>query len=104
MPAIEKPYVQLSIDEVDTVIHDPDGLYDPEFHDRYETFDAARDAALTSIEVMLDEADYDGEDHRAELERMHELLEHADSFADLQGQADFVSLLKRLVTESTIAA
>jgi len=104
MTPLEKRFVQLAIDEVDTIVHDPEGLYDPEIHDRYETFEAARDAALTSIEVMLDEADYDGDDHREELERMHELLEEAISLADLQAQADYLSFLGRLVPARTIAA
>ena len=70
MPNFDKPYVQLAINQVDTLIEDRQGRYDAETHDRYATFEAARDAALTSIEVMLDEADYDGEDHREELEQM----------------------------------
>jgi hypothetical protein len=104
MTTVEKPFVQLAVDEVDTIIHDPDGLYDPEHYDRYETFVAARDAALTSIEVMLDEADYDGDDHREELEKMHELLEQADGLADLQARGDYLAYLERLVTARTIAA
>lgn len=100
----DKPYVQLAIDEVDTVIHDPKVQYDPEVYDRYETFEAARDAALTSIEVMLDEADYDGEDHREELERMHELLESAESFADLKRRSGYKWFLKRLTPGRTVAA
>ena len=104
MPILDKPFVQLAIEEVDTVIYDPEGLYAPDLHDRYETFDAARDAALTSIEVMLDEADYDGEDHRDELERMHALLESSASIFELQRQAGYQWFLDRLVNGQTVAA
>jgi hypothetical protein len=104
MPTTDKPFVQLAIEQVDTVIYDPEGRFDPEFHDRYATFGAARDAALTSIEVMLDEADYDGEDHREELERMHDLLEPSESMADLQRQAGYQWFLKRLAAGRTVAA
>ncbi len=104
MTLIDKPFVQIAIEQVDTVIYDPEGRYDPEFHDRYETFEAARDAALTSIEVMLDEADYDGEDHREELERMHDLLEPSESITDLQHQAGYQWFLKRLAPSRTVAA
>jgi hypothetical protein len=104
MTTEEKPFVQLAIDEVDTIIHDPDGLYDPEYYDRYETFEAARDAALTSIEVMLDEADYDGDDHREELELMHRLLEQAEGLADLEARADYLAFLERLLPARTVAA
>ena len=104
MLATDKPFVQLAIDQVDTVVHDPDGQFDPEVHDRYDTFDAARDAALTSIEVMLDEADYDGEDHKEELERMLGLLESSATIADLQRQPGYQWFLKRLKKGRTVAA
>jgi NTPase len=58
----------------------------------------ARDAALTSIEIMLDEEDYDGDDHRDEPESMLSLLEAARSFEDLEGQSDYHRLLERLVS------
>ena len=104
MNDIDKPFVQISIDAVDTVIHDPEGFYDPDQHDRYETFETARDAALTSIEVMLDEADYDGEDHLEELRRMQELLEQSRSFDELETQAAYQGFLRGLVPGPTIAA
>jgi hypothetical protein len=99
-----KPYVHIAIDAVDTVIFDPDGLLDPEQYDHYETFEAARDAALSSIEVMLDEEDYDGEDHRDELERMHELLETSPSFEELEQQPLHCWLRQRLDPARTVAA
>jgi hypothetical protein len=104
MTTIDKPFVQLAIEQVDTVIEDRQGHYDPARHDRYETFETARDAALTSIEVMLDEADYDGEDHLEELEKMRDLLESSSSFFDLQSQAGYQWFLKRLVPDITVAA
>jgi hypothetical protein len=104
MPTTNKPFVQLAIEQVDTVIYDPEGRFDPDLHDRYESFNAARDAALTSIEVMLDEADYDGEDHREELEKMHQLLEPSESIADLQLQAGYQWFLNRLAAGHTVAA
>jgi hypothetical protein len=104
MPTIAKPFVQLAIEQVDTVIYDPEGRFDPELHDRYETFEAARDAALTSIEVMLDERDYDGDDHREELERMHDLLEPSGSIADLHRKAGYQWFLKQLAQGQTVAA
>ncbi len=104
MLTTNKPFVQLAIEQVDTVIYDSEGRFDPELHDRYETFDAARDAALTSIEVMLDEADYDGEDHREELEQMQDLLETSVSIDDLQRQAGYQWFLNRLAAGRTVAA
>jgi hypothetical protein len=104
MLATEKPFVQLAIDQVDTVVLDLEGRFDPELFDRYKTFDTARDAALTSIEVMLDEADYDGDDHREELERMLGFLEASTSIADLQRQPAYQLGLKRLETGRTVAA
>jgi hypothetical protein len=104
MSTIDKPFVQLAIEEVDTVIQDLEGRYDPEFYDRYETFESARDAALTSIEVMLDEADYDGEDHLEELERMHALLESSPSILDLERQPNYQWFLNRLAAGRSVAA
>ena len=104
VPNRSKPFVQLAIDAVDTVILDPEGSYDPEFHDRYATFESARDAALTSIEVMLDEADYDDEYHRQELARMHELLDGSRSFGDLAALPGYQWFLRRLSLEGTIAS
>jgi len=99
-----KPYVHHTINAVDAVAFDPDSRYDADRHDRYATFDQARDAALSSIELMLDEADYDGEDHKEELEQMLSLLEAARTFDDLQGQSEYRRLLERLVTGRPAAA
>ena len=64
------------IDVVNTVVFDPEGRFDGEQYDRYASFTEGRDAALSSIEIMLDEEESDGEDHREELERM---LGHLES-------------------------
>jgi len=104
MPIQNKPFVQLAIEQVDTVIHDPEGQYDPDLYDRYDTFEAARDAALTSIEVMLDEADYDGQDHLEELKKMQILLEAAATFADLQKKQGYRWFLKKMNPAKTVAA
>lgn len=104
MNPIAKPYIHVTIDAVDTVALDLEGRFDADRYDRYSTFDEARDAALTSIEVMLDEQDYDGEDHRQELEAMLPLLEAARSFDELEGHAEYRQLLERLNTSSSLAA
>ncbi len=91
-----RPFVHLSIDAVDLVAFDPEGRYDSEVHDRYPTFEAARDAALSCVELILHEGDYDGEDHREELERMFALLEAAPSFDLLADQSDYRWFLRRL--------
>jgi hypothetical protein len=96
MDSLSKPYVHLPIDAVDTVAFDPEGHFDGEQYDRYATFTEARDAALSSIEIMLDEGDYDGEDHREELERMLGHLESASAIEDLELQAAHRRLLDRL--------
>ena len=101
---IAKPFVHLAIDAVDTVIFDPEARFDPEQFDHYESFDAARDAALSSIEEMLDLADYDGEDHRQELERMYDLLETATSFDDLKRSAAYRGHVARLSPAHPAAA
>ncbi len=93
MNPLTRPFVQLSIDAVDLVLADPEGRYDPDLFDRYETFEAARDAALTSVEVMLDEADYDDESHRLDLEQVRELLESAHSFEELESQPEYQRFL-----------
>jgi hypothetical protein len=99
-----KPFVHFPIDAVDTVLFDPQGRFDPEHYDRYETFTQARDAALSSIEIMLDEEDYDGPDHREELERMLGLLESASSYEDLESRADHQWFLERLDSAQPVAA
>ena len=62
-----KPYVHLPIDAVDTVVVDLEGRFETDQYDRYSSFAEACDAARSSIEIMLDEGDYDGDDHRDEL-------------------------------------
>ncbi len=105
MQSISKPYVHLAIDSVDLVVHDPLGRYDADRYDRYASFTEARDAALTCIEAMLDEADYEDELHRSELEFMLGLLEPATSFdEDLMTQPDYRSFLERLEPTPSMAA
>jgi hypothetical protein len=96
MDRLTKPFVHVAIDAVDTVIFDPEGQLDAEQYDHYDSFAAARDAALSSIEVMLDEADYDGDDHREELELMLALLESSSSYEELERQAEYRRLISRL--------
>jgi hypothetical protein len=91
-----KPYVHLSINAVDTVIHDPEGRFDSDRSDRFATFSEARDAALSCIEVMLHEADYDDEEHRDELELMLGVLETATSYAEVETCPEYLWFLKRL--------
>jgi hypothetical protein len=104
MERASKPFVHLPIDAVDTVIYDPEGHYDPEVHDRYATFTEARDAALSSVEVYLDEGDYDGDDHRDELQRMLRVLEAVDTYEELNLQPDYHWFLARLNAARTHAA
>jgi hypothetical protein len=91
-----KPFVHLAIDAVDTVVYDPEGHLDPERFDHYDSYVAARDAALSSIEVMLDEADYDGDDHREELEQMLALLESSSTYEELMPHPGHRRILDRL--------
>src|SRR5262245_8069419 len=104
MESLSKPYVHLPVDAVDTVVFDAEGHFDGERYDRYATFAEARDAALSSIEIMLDEADYDGDDHREELEQMLGHLESASSIEELESQASYRRLLDRLAPARTVAA
>ncbi len=90
-----KPFVHLTIDAVDAVVLDQDGRYDADRYDHYATFAEARDAALSSIEVMLDEGDYDGDDHHDELRRMLRLLENAETFEALSAQPEYRWFLDR---------
>lgn len=93
---LPKPYVHVTIDAVDTVVFDADRRYDAETHDHYATFVEARNAALSCVEELLDEEDYDGDDHRAELVRMLALLERAETFDDLAAQPDYRWFLDRI--------
>ena len=86
MDRLSKPYVHVPIDAVNTVVFDAEGHFDGEQYDRYASFSEARDAALSSIEIMLDEEDYDGDDHRAELELMLAHLEASSGIEELEGQ------------------
>lgn len=99
-----KPFVHVWIDAVDTVAHDPQGRFDPEIYDHYATFEQARDAALSCVELLLDEGDYDGEDHRDELDQMRILLESASTFEDLERESTYQWFLDRLSPVSTAAA
>jgi hypothetical protein len=104
MDAFTKAYVHLPIDAVDTVLFDPEGRLDADRFDRYPSFIAARDAALSSIEIMLDEQDYDGEDHRQELEQMHQLLDAANTFEELSAHDEYNQLLTRFEPAQSVAA
>jgi hypothetical protein len=104
MLRVAKPFVHLPIDAVDTVIFDPEVRFDADRFDRYATFAEARDAALSSIELMLDEGDYDGADHQAELEVMLRLLEPAATIMDLQAHPDYQAFLGRIGSAGTVAA
>ena len=96
MDPIIKPFVHIIIDAVDAVVYDADERYNADLHDHYATFSEARDAALSCVELLLDEGDYDGEDHRDELVRMQTLLETAETFDDLADHPDYRWFLDRL--------
>lgn len=104
MDSLTRPFVHLAIDAVDTVIFDPEGRYDPELYDHYPTFVSARDAALSSVELTLDAGDYDGDDHRDELQRMLGLLESAETFEALSCQPGYRWFMDRLEPARTSAA
>jgi len=104
MDCFTKPFVHLTLDAVDSVVCDPEAMYDAERYDRYATFTEARDAALSSIEIMLDEEDYDGEDHREELERMLGVLESSSTYEEMERHPDYRLVLKRLAPAQSVAA
>ena len=104
MEHFTKAFVHLPIDAVDSVVFDPEGRFEAEHYDRYASFSEARDAALSSIEIMLDEADYDGEDHRDELEQMLGLLNSSSSYDELDRQPEFQRVLERLDPVRSFAA
>ena len=104
MDHVRKHFVHLPIDAVDSVIFDPEGRWPADEFDRYASFTEARDAALSSIEIMLDERDYDGDDHREELERMLGVLERSPSYEALQVSADYQRTLERLDRVRSFAA
>jgi len=99
-----KPFVHLSINAVDVVAFDPEGRLDGDRYDRYATFTEARDAALTSIELMLDHGDYDGEDHLAELDAMLGHLESVSSFEQLEADPGYREFVERLGEFHSVAA
>jgi hypothetical protein len=104
MDHLTKSFVHLPIDAVDSVVFDPEGRFEAEHYDRYASFSEARDAAHSSIEIMLDEADYDGEDHREELEQMLGLLNSSSSYDELDRQPEFQRVLERLDPVRSFAA
>jgi hypothetical protein len=99
-----KPYVHLPIDAVDTVVLDQEDRFGPDEYDRYASFAEARDAARSSIEIMLDECDYDGEDHRQELVSMLGLLEKCSSFEEMKLYPEYQRFLDKLEPVKSLAA
>src|SRR4051794_19184363 len=104
MDPAEKPFVHIAINAVDTVVLDPEGLYDSDRSDRFATYAEARDAALSCIEVMLHEADYDDDEHRDELELMLGMLETAESFEEIQESPAYQRFLRQLEPAGVAAA
>ncbi len=104
MDSFSKSFVHLPIDAVDSVVFDPEDRFPAERFDRYASFTEARDAALSSIEIMLDEEDYDGDDHREELERMLDLLGTCSSFEKLKIDPEYQRILERLEPVRSFAA
>ena len=96
MEYCRKPFVHLPIDAVDSVVFDPEGRFEAEHYDRYASFIEARDAALSSIEIMLDEADYDGDDHRVELEQMRGMLDSSSSYEELERYPEYTRIIGSL--------
>ena len=96
MEHFTKPFVHLPIDAVDSVVFDPEGQFEAEHFDRYASFIEARDAALSSIEIMLDEADYDGEDHLEELEQMRGMLDSSTTYEELERDPEYTRIIERL--------
>jgi hypothetical protein len=104
MDSTAKPYVQFSTNEVPAVALDREGRCDPDQVDRYATFEEARDAALSIIELTLDAGDYDDDAHRDELTRMLGLLESAPTFAKLAARREYKRFLAGgLVTPRAVA-
>jgi hypothetical protein len=104
MDHVSKLFVHLPINAVDSVVFDPDDRFPAEQYDRYASFIEARDAALSSIEIMLDEGDFDGDDHRQELERMLEVLGSSSSYDQLQLCPEHRRILERLEPVMLFAA
>ena len=99
-----KPYVHLPIDAVDAVVFDLEDRFEADQYDRYTSFAEARDAARSSIEIMLDECDYDGEDHRQELANMLGLLETSSSFEEMALYPEYQRVLDKLDPVKSLAA
>ena len=99
-----KPYVHLPIDAVDAVVFDLEDRFEADRYDRYASFAEARDAARSSIEIMLDECDYDGEDHRQELVSMLGLLEKCSSFEEMTLYPEYQRVLDKLEPVKSLAA
>ena len=104
MNLCSKPYVHLPIDAVDTVVFDREDRFEADRYDRYTSFTEARDAARSSIEIMLDECDYDGEDHRQELVSMLGLLEMSSSFEEMSLSPEYQHVLDKLGPVKSLAA
>jgi hypothetical protein len=104
MNLCSKPYVHLPIDAVDTVVFDLENRFEADRFDRYATFGEACDAARSSIEIMLDEGDYDGEDHRQELVNMLGLLDVSSSFEELTLCPEYQRMLAKLDPVTSLAA
>ena len=49
---------------------------------------------VSSIEIMLDEADYDGDDHQRELEAMLELLGSSSSYEELMRHPEYRGVIQ----------
>jgi hypothetical protein len=104
MNLCSKPYVHLPIDAVDTVVFDREDRFEADRYDRYTSFAEARDAARSSIEIMLDEGDYDGEDHRQELANMLGLLDTCSTFEELALCPEYQRILEKLDPVTSLAA
>jgi len=104
MNLCSKPYVHLPIDAVDTVVFDLEDRFEADRYDRYASFAEAGDAARSSIEIMLDERDYDGEDQRQELVSMLRLLETSSSIEELNLCPEYRHILERLDVVTSLAA
>lgn len=99
-----KPYVQTAIDQVNTVIYDPDNHFDADQYDRFASFETARDEAIYCLESLIDERDYDDDDHRREVVWMQQLLQSAETIADLERDAEYRRFVGRLATHTERAA
>jgi hypothetical protein len=104
MDNVRKPFVHLPIDAVDSVVYDPEDRFPADLYDRYMSFGEARDAARSSIEIMLDEGDYDGEDHRVEIKQMLDLLDSSSTYEELELHPEYRRTLEKLDLAQSFAA